>query len=58
MSASLSEDVGKGSQKGLGSFAGTQAEQGQTASLEGCRACYWNCHTELNLTLSRLGGER
>jgi MoaA/NifB/PqqE/SkfB family radical SAM enzyme len=25
--------------------------------LKGCRACYWNCHTELNLALgSRVGG--
>ncbi|MHC4959484.1 MAG: radical SAM protein [Planctomycetota bacterium] len=28
------------------------------ASLDGCRACFWNCHTELNLALSRLGGDR
>jgi MoaA/NifB/PqqE/SkfB family radical SAM enzyme len=26
-------------------------------ALKGCRACYWNCHTELNLALgSRIGG--
>ena len=24
-------------------------------SLEDCRACYWNCHTELNLALRKLG---
>jgi MoaA/NifB/PqqE/SkfB family radical SAM enzyme len=24
-------------------------------SLRDCRACYWNCHTELNLALRRLG---
>jgi len=23
------------------------------AALSGCRACYWNCHTELNLALGR-----
>ncbi|MHC4933441.1 MAG: radical SAM protein [Planctomycetota bacterium] len=23
--------------------------------LKGCRDCYWNCHTELNLTLRKLG---
>ena len=27
-------------------------------SLKDCRACYWNCHTELNLALDRLGGLR
>jgi MoaA/NifB/PqqE/SkfB family radical SAM enzyme len=27
------------------------------ASLRGCRACYWNCHTEMNLALGRgMGG--
>ena len=26
--------------------------------LDGCRACFWNCHTELNLALSRFGGNR
>jgi len=25
------------------------------AALRSCRACYWNCHTELNLALRRLG---
>ena len=25
-------------------------------SLKECRACYWNCHTELNLALKKLGG--
>ncbi|MEM8885260.1 MAG: radical SAM protein [Planctomycetota bacterium] len=25
------------------------------ASLQGCRACFWNCHTELNLALRKLG---
>jgi len=25
-------------------------------ALHGCRACYWNCHTELNLALARLRG--
>ena len=25
-------------------------------ALSGCRACYWNCHTELNLALKKLGG--
>lgn len=25
-------------------------------ALEGCRACYWNCHTELNLALARFSG--
>jgi MoaA/NifB/PqqE/SkfB family radical SAM enzyme len=24
-------------------------------ALKGCRACYWNCHTELNLALRRMG---
>jgi len=24
-------------------------------SLAGCRACFWNCHTELNLALGKLG---
>jgi MoaA/NifB/PqqE/SkfB family radical SAM enzyme len=23
-------------------------------ALQGCRACYWNCHTEMNLALARL----
>lgn len=27
------------------------------AALRGCRACYWNCHTELNLALGRLGAK-
>jgi MoaA/NifB/PqqE/SkfB family radical SAM enzyme len=26
--------------------------------LAGCRACFWNCHTELNLALDRLGANR
>jgi len=26
------------------------------ARLADCRACFWNCHTELSLALSRLGG--
>jgi MoaA/NifB/PqqE/SkfB family radical SAM enzyme len=25
-------------------------------ALEGCRACYWNCHTEMNLALGRFRG--
>lgn len=25
------------------------------SSLEDCRACYWNCHTELNLALRKMG---
>jgi MoaA/NifB/PqqE/SkfB family radical SAM enzyme len=25
-------------------------------ALEGCRACYWNCHTEMNLALGRFTG--
>ncbi len=25
-------------------------------SLKGCRACFWNCHTELDLALKKLGG--
>jgi len=25
-------------------------------ALQGCRACYWNCHTEMNLALARLRG--
>jgi MoaA/NifB/PqqE/SkfB family radical SAM enzyme len=25
-------------------------------ALEGCRACYWNCHTEMNLALGRFSG--
>jgi len=25
-------------------------------ALRGCRACYWNCHTEMNLALGRLSG--
>jgi MoaA/NifB/PqqE/SkfB family radical SAM enzyme len=25
-------------------------------ALRGCRACYWNCHTEMNLALRRFGG--
>ena len=28
------------------------------ASLSGCRACFWNCHTELNLALERFGANR
>jgi len=27
-------------------------------SLSGCRACFWNCHTELNLALKRFGANR
>jgi len=26
--------------------------------LAGCRACFWNCHTELNLALRKLGANR
>ncbi|MHC4550694.1 MAG: radical SAM protein [Planctomycetota bacterium] len=26
-------------------------------ALRSCRACYWNCHTEMNLALRRLKGE-
>lgn len=25
-------------------------------SLQGCRACFWNCHTEMDLALKKLGG--
>jgi MoaA/NifB/PqqE/SkfB family radical SAM enzyme len=25
-------------------------------SLEGCRACFWNCHTEMDLALRKIGG--
>jgi len=25
-------------------------------SLKGCRACFWNCHTEMDLALQKLGG--
>ena len=25
-------------------------------SLKGCRACFWNCHTELDLALRKIGG--
>jgi len=25
-------------------------------SLRGCRACFWNCHTEMDLALQKLGG--
>jgi MoaA/NifB/PqqE/SkfB family radical SAM enzyme len=28
------------------------------SSLKDCRACFWNCHTELNLALRKLGGRR
>ncbi|MEE8106584.1 MAG: radical SAM protein [Planctomycetota bacterium] len=27
-------------------------------SLHSCRECFWNCHTEMNLALARLGGRR
>jgi MoaA/NifB/PqqE/SkfB family radical SAM enzyme len=27
-------------------------------SLKDCRACFWNCHTEMNLALRKLGGPR
>jgi len=26
-------------------------------SLHGCRACFWNCHTEMDLALRKLGGQ-
>ncbi|MGQ0612405.1 MAG: radical SAM protein [Planctomycetaceae bacterium] len=34
----------------------SRAHRAARASLRSCRACFWNCHTEMNLALARLGG--
>lgn len=33
----------------------SRAYRAARASLAGCRACLWNCHTEMNLALRRVG---
>lgn len=41
--------VGRVTGADLASFWKGEAYAAARRSLEGCRACYWNCHTEMNL---------
>lgn len=47
------QPVGRGDVRAL--WRSETYRRARTA-LVACRACFWNCHTELNLALSRLGG--
>jgi radical SAM protein with 4Fe4S-binding SPASM domain len=38
----------------VGDFWRSETYQAQRRALDGCRACYWNCHTEANLLYQRV----
>jgi radical SAM protein with 4Fe4S-binding SPASM domain len=38
----------------VGDFWRSEAYQARRRELDGCRACYWNCHTEANLLYQRV----
>jgi len=42
--------------KGLRELWRSEAYRGARDALRDCRACFWNCHTELDLALRRVGG--
>ena len=39
----------------LASFWKSERYAAARRGLAGCRACYWNCHTEMNLLWQRAG---
>lgn len=45
----VDEPIGRVTGQTLASFWKSDAYAAHRRALEGCRACYWNCHTELNL---------
>jgi radical SAM protein with 4Fe4S-binding SPASM domain len=47
------EPIGNVRHTRVGDFWRSTAYQARRRELDGCRACYWNCHTEANLLYQR-----
>lgn len=45
--------IGRVAPSGLASFWKSETYAHERRRLSGCRACYWNCHTEMNLLWQR-----